>query len=353
MQRENNELNQGASLDSQVPVKKRIDWIDVSRGIAFLMVIYRHLGDYKNDSIMRYFMPVFLSIFFFVSGYLFKEKQSFLKVFEQRTRTLFLPFLILGTVVIVMSQLCSFKDGLTWVESFKGLLFQNHKNQLLWFIAALYLYSLIFYWIERFCKSDWTLLIVSVLLYIGNGVYNYCLGMPSYTSVWHIGMMGYSCYFMGLGKLYKKHENKIKLNNKLFWVLTVVYFAFIAMTTRKYSFMGSPMIIDCMFITTLGTLLLIHVCKNWKFIMHNTFLKFVGANTLFYFAFHGKVYAVLIKGTNWILNVLGLLHNDAAVTIMGFVLVFIDALVLIPITMIINKYLSFALGKGFKLYNCK
>lgn len=45
---------------------------------------------------MRYFSPVFLTMFFFVSGYLFKENCSFSFVLEQRTRTILLPFLTLG-----------------------------------------------------------------------------------------------------------------------------------------------------------------------------------------------------------------------------------------------------------------
>ena len=69
----------------------RLKWLDISRGLAFLMVIYSHL-EYKENMIMRYFSPMFLTMFFFVSGYLFKEKCSFQKVLEQRTRTLLLLF---------------------------------------------------------------------------------------------------------------------------------------------------------------------------------------------------------------------------------------------------------------------
>ena len=76
-------------------MKRRLNWIDVSRGIAFLMVIYSHL-EYKNDFLMHFFSPVFLTTFFFVSGYLYKEGRSFKQVLEQRTRTLLLPFLLLG-----------------------------------------------------------------------------------------------------------------------------------------------------------------------------------------------------------------------------------------------------------------
>lgn len=73
----------------------RLKWLDIARGLAFLMVIYSHIK-YRDDMVMRYFSPMFLTMFFFVSGYLFKENCSFLKVFEQRTRTLLLPFLTLG-----------------------------------------------------------------------------------------------------------------------------------------------------------------------------------------------------------------------------------------------------------------
>lgn len=78
--------------NKQVQEIKRIGWLDVSRGIAFLMVLYSHLN-YCDSNIMRFFSPIFLTTFFFVSGYLFKEKQSFLFVLENRTRTLLLPFI--------------------------------------------------------------------------------------------------------------------------------------------------------------------------------------------------------------------------------------------------------------------
>jgi len=331
----------------------RIDWIDVSRGLAFLMIIYRHLDGYKNDFVMLFFQPVFISIFFFVSGYLFKEKQTFLKVFEQRTRTLLLPFLMLGSIVIVMSQCMSFNESISWIDRFKGLLFQNHKNQLLWFIAAIYIYSLVFYWIERFCKSDSILLLVSVFLYIGNGIYNYCFGFESYTSVWHVGMLGYSCFYMGLGKLYKRHESKIIFSRKMLLFFAITYFLIILISQKSYGFVGSPMIVDCMYITTIGLILFVYACKRMPLLKGNAFLKFVGANTLFYFAFHGKVYAVLIKITEKILVQFEMLHNSLAINVSAFLLTFATAVLLIPMTMFVNRYLSFLLGKGFRLYNCK
>lgn len=74
----------------------RINWIDASRGLAFLMVIYYHLSTRNIGGMVPYFSPVFLTTFFFVSGYLTKGNQSFEKVLEQRTRTLLVPLLIFG-----------------------------------------------------------------------------------------------------------------------------------------------------------------------------------------------------------------------------------------------------------------
>lgn len=57
---------------------KRINWVDVSRGLAFLMVIYYHLP-MMDSGVMNFFQPVFLTTFFFISGYLFKGGNHFLR----------------------------------------------------------------------------------------------------------------------------------------------------------------------------------------------------------------------------------------------------------------------------------
>ena len=60
--------------------------------------------------------------------------------------------------MILMSQVLTFNEKVPFVEELKGLLFQNGENELLWFVAALYVYSLIFYWIERIAVKPGRLL---------------------------------------------------------------------------------------------------------------------------------------------------------------------------------------------------
>lgn len=271
-------------------IVERIKWLDTSRGIAMLMVIYSHL-DYCDQGVMRFFAPVFLTTFFFVSGYLFKEGCSFSKVLEQRTRTLLIPFLLLGALQIAMSQTFSFNEHGSLAYDIRGLLFQYKENAILWFFAALYVYSLIFYWIERGCKSDRSLLIVSCLVFLFSCAYRYWLHGPGLP--WHLLGFGWGCFYMGIGKWYRHNESRVDaLMCKGYCLpLLVVYLLSVWFLHKYISFFGSEYIIDAIFVTFVGLTFIIYFCKY--FMNRSRLILFVGANSMLYFAGHGKVFSLL------------------------------------------------------------
>lgn len=326
---------------------KRINWLDTTRGLAFLMVIYSHL-DYCNQDIMRYFSPVFLTMFFFVSGYLFKENCSFSFVLEQRTRTILLPFLTLGGGMITLSNILTFNEKIPLEDEIKGWLFQNGQNEILWFVAALYVYSLAFYWIERWSGSADRLLAVCGVLFLLNAIYSYWLHGPSIP--WHIHSTGFACFYMGLGKWYRHNEERVNEWGKKTWVglAAIAYVALISIADYHVSFGGSKWVVDSLAVTMGGLFVMIFICKWW--FDKSRFLLFVGANTLFYFAFHGKGYSLLQTITAKCLAHFQYTFSPIEQDAMGFVLVFTDALLLIVPAMIVNKYLPFILGRGFKLW---
>lgn len=55
---------------------------------------------------------------------------------EHRTRTLLLPFLLLGGILIITNQIVTFNESVPFIDRVKGLLFQYGLNQLLWFITV-------------------------------------------------------------------------------------------------------------------------------------------------------------------------------------------------------------------------
>lgn len=324
----------------------------MSRGIAFLMVIYSHL-QYCNDSLMHYFSPIFLTTFFFVSGYLFKTGCGFMQVLEQRTRTLLLPFLLCGGGMIALNQVVTFNDAVPLTDRILGLLCQNGHNEILWFIAALYVYSLVFYWIERWAGTIVRLSVIAATLFIMNVAYSFWFELPSLP--WHITASGFGCFYMAMGRVYKEYEQKIDSLVTLPRLLAVLmlYIALMHLYTGSVSFSGSKWAIDAIVITLTGVFVNVYLSKKITCVNQNRFLLFVGANTLFYFAFHGKVYSLLQTVINKIIVVGGIGHTATLDFSLGIGVMLLDAAILIPFAMAVNKYMPWILGKGFKLWKQK
>jgi len=56
--------------------KKRIEWIDIAKGICIFLVVWGHSGDNPFGMVMSWFR---IPLFFFLSGILFKpiDKENF------------------------------------------------------------------------------------------------------------------------------------------------------------------------------------------------------------------------------------------------------------------------------------
>lgn len=326
--------------------KERIAWVDVSRGLAFLVVIYCHLPQ-SDPSVMKFFSPIFLTTFFFVSGYLYKSNKPFSEVLEQRVRTLLLPFIILGLAMVVMSHILSFHDSESFSDGLKGLLLQNGENQILWFVAALFVYSIIFYFVDYFCRTSFQLIVVSVSLFVINCI---TLHYLDWYLPWHLLTVGFGCFYMALGKLYRKYEDLIDSKIKWWMVLLgcIFYVSLIILVDKEVNYNGTPIIIDAMALTLIGIVIIITISK--KLLKNSRLLLFVGANSLFYFAFHGKVYSVILTVLEKVSPEIA--HEETLFykTAIALGVVLLDAIILIPPTLIVNKYFPQIFGKRFKIW---
>jgi len=331
---------------------KRIEWIDSARGVAFLMVIYSHLM-YVNEELMYYFFPVFLTTFFFVSGYLFKNTLSFKQLVEQRVRTLLLPFLIFGLPLIFSQSILTFKvqDPLTQrlIDFFLQI---RGRNDGLWFIAALFVMNFPFYFLIKYAKRTKILLAISLALFLLSTMYNHYLKLPALP--WHIQFIGYGCFYMALGYLYKQYENKLVfLGKKGIPILMLFFYVLILFVRQNYtsspplSFCGSYYIFDALGITCLGITAIVYLLKH---VNRGGLLVFVGANSLCYFALHGKVYQVFqVLIIEKMFVKYSIEHTIQIDFFLGIGLTFLVAIILILPIMFINKYMPIILGKGFKL----
>jgi len=338
--------NRQEPMTKSIAKTNRVDWLDTSRGIAFIMVIFDHM-DLANTTGINFVTPVFLTTFFLVSGYLFKEEVTFLKMLEQRTRTLIIPFLILGSFLILTSSIVSLNEKQIGIrESFIELLTQYgyaHINTM-WFIPSLYFYSIVFYLLMS-VKSGWKgMAAMAFTTFLINWIYMYLLKGPQLP--WHIEVTGFACCYMFIGKIYKCFEEKIdnRITTPICIISAAIYLSYIISTNQSCNFYGSPLAIDSLLLTLFGMIVMIKVSKN----LNSQFIKFVGANSLLYFAFHGKAMSFV----NVVFTKFGFVISEPVLPYNAFLIVkaLIVAVLLIPVCLLVNRYIPQILGRNYKLW---
>ena len=325
-------------------LKMRITWLDSMRGCAFLMVIYVHCTSIDSMFFRNYFMPMMLTSFLFVSGYLHKDA-NFWPFFEQRTRTLYVPSVILGLFIVFSSWFFPLvSSDIDICHEIMGVIFQyDGYNHGVWFVAALYAYSLLFYVLVRHFSGNY-LLGIGIILYTGNWLYFRFSGplLP-----WYLCQFGFSVYYMILGYLYRKYEERIDIiiyrNKNLIWLAFALYLAAIYWTNKSYSIMGSQYLVDCFLITNLG--LYVYIYFNKQFLKKIPVFIFIGCNSLLYFGLHGKILTLTTFLTSQFPEIKNYFHTEIFQLITVVMVAILTALPVI----IINRFAPQIIGKGYKL----
>ena len=209
-----------------IVIKKRIDYIDFLRGVS---------------------MP----IWFFISGYFFKENNVKFAVFlKKRSLNLIVPYLFWGMFHYPLWIILLYDDQLNLLVPLKNLFWVNTNLEMpiagaLWFLTALFFSELIMYIVvlrikNQYCK-DAIVVILSLFGCMINSVLNFRLPWALDSSLVGFG-------FMYLGFIYKQQsERKImKRIGNLSWIEILIGFiinilmcfvnGYVNMRTGSYGF---------------------------------------------------------------------------------------------------------------------
>ena len=103
------------------PMTKRIDHVDIAKGIGILLIVLGHNYGIK-DTAPFLFQVVFsfhVPLFFFLAGFVFHTPSSFTKLLERKFHSLMLPFLFTNFLIFLANSLFSKMDLLV---AFKRML---------------------------------------------------------------------------------------------------------------------------------------------------------------------------------------------------------------------------------------
>lgn len=133
-------------------MNKRIEWLDIAKGIGILSVILSHclnIGEKPFQLIFTFHMPLFLLL----SGYVFSGKDRFRNLIQKKAKTLLLPFFgyyLLGLGVTLL--LPEWQHGLTWTGIKNDLWLADPNavhNSSIWYLVGLFFVVLLFYFIHK------------------------------------------------------------------------------------------------------------------------------------------------------------------------------------------------------------
>lgn len=135
--------------------KKRIKWIDLSKGIAIIAVVFSHEFASINEIVIitNSFM---LPLFFFLSGYcITPKKYKISEYIYKKIQSLLIPYFILGLIVSILQiPINGINSILNRIST------ELFSWQTLWFLPVLFIADLILYIYLSVRKSDFIHLII-------------------------------------------------------------------------------------------------------------------------------------------------------------------------------------------------
>ncbi len=275
-----------------VEEKRRVDYIDLFRGLGILLMVAGYVGfGEKFDYIIHAFhMPMF----YFVSGMFFDiekvSKVTFIEFIKRKARSLLLPYFIFGVLHYCMWSLIHMDDF-----SFSPLLHMISVNTsgmpiagALWFLTSIFLVEVIFFMMCKYVKEQKIVVFIVILLAIFGNLENIILPFKLPYA------MGTA--FVGIG--FFLLANKIRYNqfvaNKLYNIpcginVLIVTIAFLLSFANGYINMrvGEYAIIILFWINAiLWIVCLINFCKYVCNVINKNLLinlvMYIGKNSIVY-----------------------------------------------------------------------
>lgn len=170
----------------EAPVnKKRIEFIDLAKGVCILLVVSGHSGGGIN---MPGFQMMRMPLYFILSGLFFKDYGGFLELAVKKINKILIPFLFFYLIAYIPYYLFEgLKPGLIRTDA-QGILdvFNNRQffNGPIWFLLALFWANLIFCAISLNVKKEYLRAAIVVLIgFIGILLGNNDIFLPCFLDV--------------------------------------------------------------------------------------------------------------------------------------------------------------------------
>ena len=270
---------------------KRLDYVDIARGLAILYIIECHVCDYHVAWIDSWSMP----IFFIIMGLFFKPTKTWKEMVIKKARTILLPFFLLSIPSYIQYIIQLGPIGLFYrvVDPF------NCCHGVGWFLICMFWCYLIYYTIHRMVKGKMyikltvCLIISLVFFYISTWrpdiLSGHRLVLPYFMST------SLTCIsFISVGELLKKQLLRNRIETYKLLVYSVIMGGVIV---NIFGCKGGAMIVNDYYgqpyvlwfaNSILGSIAILEICKYLPI-----FIAFFGKHSLLMLMVHPYVKRII------------------------------------------------------------
>lgn len=163
---------------------KRIEWIDLAKGMSIILVVYGHSGLAGVPYLGDWFAAFRIPFFFMVSGLLFSTDKypHFGAFLAKRWKTLIRPYFIFSAVCLLAYI---YLYPVDFGQQVVAILCKGWGGLALWFIPVLALMEMLYYIIRKHIKNS---MVVALILLASAivGWISYRQGFPNNYNFWFV-----------------------------------------------------------------------------------------------------------------------------------------------------------------------
>ena len=286
-------------------MKKRIEWIDISKAYGIFLIVFGHVITHSNNlsQLYKYIYSFHVPFFFLLSGIVLTNNKNFKTKIANNFKKIVIPYLLFSLLFLIpyyffgngVSENLNRDVSFNFIDNifgiFRGISETIPQNRPLWFLPCLFIVKTIYDLI--LCKIDLKKIknfILLELLFIALGiVFQNIEQLP-----WCINQSIVMLCFYNIGYAFSNKINSIKKVNIVFPIIFLIIGFIFELLNGNINVMNNSygnyiLFFASSIFTITGYILLFNKIKLTKL---SKLTNFIGKNTLYILIFHKLIVVV-------------------------------------------------------------
>ncbi len=347
-----------------------MSWVDYARGIAIILVVYRHVFEglkranlpAENFSYLEHANIVFFSfrmpLFFIVSGIFIAAslaKRSVAEFIVTKCKVILYPYFLWGIIQITLQILLSgYVNADKDASHYLYLLYVPREVEQFWYLYALFNVSVIYAFmkVKAGLTARYQVIIGGIMFFISAYNSQYGIDLGFVNDILHYYL------FFGIGEMLavqvqKKENARIFASWKTFFILLPIFIAsqlyFLLVNLRsgseKYLFVEYYQPLMYIIIALAGCAFMMNISFLLQRYGKAAWLRFTGEHSLYIYVTH----VLVASGTRIILNKFFGIENVPLLLAAGILMGIIVPIIFYQVTNKLGMYWLFTLERKQKL----